>query len=187
MPKTLLRRLNDSGAEAVLTDVTTDVDVVISAAAPDDGRGVCRKAATLLRRYAREFDAISAMVNPFAPSMQRKAKQHAKQEHEIRFPLPATCQYQGENQLLRLLSSCDPNLWTLPEWERASRVLYYALYNDVGWNDITDALAELCHEQREFWYRVQATANTSFWNTIGSLSVDAPAPTEEGKPEDENE
>lgn len=72
--------------------------------------------------------------------------------------------YEGDNPVLRYFAIVRPQLWDAPDFERVAYVLSHVTRkgHDEGWTDITDALAELVPEQREFWLRVQATWNTQF-------------------------
>jgi hypothetical protein len=75
--------------------------------------------------------------------------------------------YVGDNPILKHFAVLRPQLWQSPEWERvafilANSITKSSMNNKPTWDELTDALAEIVPEQREFWLRVQATWNTQF-------------------------
>lgn len=71
----------------------------------------------------------------------------------------------SDNPILQYFLIIRPQLWDAPEWEKVAFLLHYAMVQrrkDEDWNVVTDALAELIPENREFWLRVQATWNAQF-------------------------
>jgi len=91
--------------------------------------------------------------------------------------------YEGDNPVLRYFTIVRPQLWKAPDFEKVAFVLNHVTRKGVheNWNDITDALAELVPEQREFWLRVQATWNTQFMSGMSAMfesrSIDASKPS----------
>lgn len=80
--------------------------------------------------------------------------------------------YSGENKVLRYFSIVRPQIWDAPEHEKVAFLLSHGLSNGGGvsqWIDLTDALAELIPENREFWLRVQATWNTQFTEAMAAM------------------
>lgn len=79
--------------------------------------------------------------------------------------------YEGDNPVLRYFTIVRPQLWDAPDFERVAYVLSHVTRkgNHEDWTDITDALAELVPEQREFWLRVQATWNTQFTEKMAAM------------------
>lgn len=78
----------------------------------------------------------------------------------------------SDNPVLRYFSIIRPQLWEAPEWERVAFVLHYAMVQrrkGEDWDVVTDALAELIPENREFWLRVQATWNTQFLEAFTAM------------------
>ena len=79
--------------------------------------------------------------------------------------------YEGDNPILRYFAIVRPELWDAPDFEKVAFVLSHVTQkgNHEDWQDITDALAELVPEQREFWLRVQATWNTQFTEAMTAM------------------
>lgn len=66
-----------------------------------------------------------------------------------------------------------PQLWDAPDFERVAFILHHAACTNLqpyvkksSWDELTDALAEIVPEQREFWLRVQATHNEHFMKSM---------------------
>ena len=73
--------------------------------------------------------------------------------------------YAGDNRVLRYFWAIRPQLWDAPDFEKTAFVLQFAINEgkaQSGWEEITDALAEIMPNKREFWLRVQATWNIQF-------------------------
>jgi hypothetical protein len=75
----------------------------------------------------------------------------------------------SENPVIKYVNSMRPTLKDLPDFERVSAILHFSCFTNLEpyikkptWDELTDALAELVPEQREFWLRVQATQNERF-------------------------
>lgn len=69
------------------------------------------------------------------------------------------------NAIVDYFNLVRPKLKQAPEHERVAFILQHVIYMQKGkydWDEVTDALAEFVPEQREFWFRVQATWNTHF-------------------------
>jgi len=79
--------------------------------------------------------------------------------------------YEGLNPVLRYFAIVRPQLWEAQDFEKVAYVLSHVTRKgfDGDWQDITDALAELVPEQREFWLRVQATWNTQFIAAMSAM------------------
>ena len=79
--------------------------------------------------------------------------------------------YEGDNPVLRYFAIVRPQLWEAPDFEKVAYVLSHVTRKGFheDWQDITDALAELVPEQREFWLRVQATWNTQFVEAMTAM------------------
>jgi len=78
-------------------------------------------------------------------------------------PSEAEPRYTGDNPVLRHFAILRPQLWDAPDFEKAAFLLHHGMAGGLTkWDDVTDALAELIPEQREFWLRVQATWNAQF-------------------------
>lgn len=73
--------------------------------------------------------------------------------------------YCGSNRILRYFAVIRPRLFEAPAFEKVAFLLQFAINEGKvfsGWEELTDALAEMIPEQREFWLRVQATWNLQF-------------------------
>ena len=75
---------------------------------------------------------------------------------------PTLC-YAGDNPVLRYFAIVRPQVWEAPDHEKVAFLMHHGFAEGITkWDVVTDALAELIPEQREFWLRVQATWNAQF-------------------------
>jgi hypothetical protein len=82
----------------------------------------------------------------------------------------------SENPVVKYVNSMRPALKDLPDFERVSAILHFSCFTSLDpyikkptWDELTDALAELVPEQREFWLRVQATHNDRFMKAMAFM------------------
>jgi hypothetical protein len=75
------------------------------------------------------------------------------------------------NSIIRYFKTVRPELWNESEAQRAAFVLHHSLVHSTtpDLNEVTDALAELIPEQREFWLNVQATWNSHFLEAMTAM------------------
>lgn len=83
------------------------------------------------------------------------------------------------NPILRYFKIVRPQLWEEPIYQRVAFVLHHAITRSerTDWDELTDALAEMIPEDREFWYRVQASWNVQFAEAMAHMLAE-PAPEE---------
>jgi hypothetical protein len=82
----------------------------------------------------------------------------------------------SENPVIKYVNSMRPQLRDLPDFERVSAILHFSCFTNLEpfikkptWDELTDAMAELVPEQREFWLRVQATQNERFLKAMAFI------------------
>ena len=81
--------------------------------------------------------------------------------------------YDGNNPILKYFSWVRPQIWDAPDYEKAAFLIAHGMSKgSVAWSDMTDALAELIPEQREFWLRAQATWDTQFVDAMTAMFED---------------
>lgn len=87
----------------------------------------------------------------------------ASADYPSHLTMKTTMNYEGDNSVLRYFAIVRPEVWEAPDFEKVSFLMHHGMSEGTKtWDDVTDALAELIPEQREFWLRVQATWNTQF-------------------------
>ena len=86
-------------------------------------------------------------------------------------------EYSGDNPILKYFAIARPRLWdeNVEDFTRVAFILSHALKQQGGhaeWDNVTDALAELIPEQKDFWLRVQATWNTQFEEAMTAMFLE---------------
>lgn len=83
------------------------------------------------------------------------------------------------NPVLNYILQFRPNLLDERDFERVAAVLQYMRFHHGEWTPetVTDALAELLPDQREFWLRVGATANIRLVEGMTYMFQDKDEPT----------
>lgn len=77
------------------------------------------------------------------------------------------------NPVIRYFQIVRPQLWEAPDYEKVAFLFHHGMCEgSKSWEDITDALAELIPEQRDFWLRVQATWNSQFIHAMAAMLND---------------